>query len=241
MGLPDQLMINVFHIRIGDFGLEANAIESLTGILPGPVHERLEKISNPANRYRSALGDILTRFAIQSVTGLNAGKLAVDYGPNGKPFLGSHPEIHYNISHSGEYVVCAVADVNLGIDVERIRDVNFRVAERYFSKAELTDLMALEGDKRRDYFFTLWTIKESYLKALGRGLTKSLSSFTVIRDEKGFSLSGEHSAAGYSVFSCSLPGSYMMSLCYNGIEQEINLKELSLFEIVRLFSGAENH
>ncbi len=229
-------MINAFYIRIGNFGNEATVITSLMRILPGPVHEKLEKITNPVNRYRSAMGEILARYAIKLDTGINAGELAVEYGPNGKPFLKSHPEIHYNISHSGEYVVCAVAKVNLGIDVERIRDVNFRVAERYFSKAELADLMTLDGDERRDYFFTLWTIKESYLKALGRGLTKSLSSFTVRKDKGNFLLAGEDLAAGYSVFSYCLPGNYMISLCFKGKAQQVALKELSLNEISGLFS-----
>jgi len=234
-------MINAFYIRIGDFGQEATTIESLMGILPGPVHEKLKKISNPANRYRSAMGEILTRYAIQSVSGINTGDLVVEIGPNGKPFLTSHPQIHYNISHSGEYVVCAVAKVNLGIDVERIRDVNFRVAERYFSKAELADLMKYEPYERRDYFFTLWTIKESYLKALGKGLTKSLSSFTVRKDRKKYHLTGEDLAVGYSVFNSSLPGNYMISLCYENKAQQVDLKELSLNDIIRLFSEVENH
>jgi 4'-phosphopantetheinyl transferase len=233
-------MINAFYIRIQDFGQDAPAIERLMEILPSAVHAKLEKISNRSNRYRSAMGEIVSRYAIQKVAGIKSGDLAVEYGSNGKPYLRNYPGIHYNISHSGEYVVCAVAKVNLGIDVEHVRNYNLRVAERYFSKPELADLLKFEGDQRRDYFFTLWTIKESYLKALGRGLTKSLSSFTVNRKGDGFSLSGEDTAADYSVFNTILPDNYRMSVCYMGQVQEIVLQELSLSGIADLFSGVEN-
>lgn len=234
-------MINAFYLRIGDFSLSADSIEKLMESLPPSVRTKLDKISNLANRNRSALGEILSRFAIQKIKGVKASDQVVEIGSNGKPYLANRPEICYNISHSGEYIVCAVGDENLGIDVERIRDFDLRVAERYFSKPELDDLRSFKDDDRRNYFFLLWTIKESYLKALGRGLTKSLGSFTVSRGEGRFYLTGEDTALDYSVYNCTLPGGYYMSICYEHPGEDIVLKEVTIDEIIQLFSGIEHN
>lgn len=228
-------MVHVIYIRIQDFSPASNVIETLITRLPHPVQTKLKIISNLPNRYRSALGEILSRCSIQHCTGIKTADQAVGYGSNGKPYLVSHPTVFYNVSHSGEYIVCAVSDVNLGVDVERVRDYNPRVAERYFSKTEYADLIAFKGEKRRDYFFTLWTIKESYLKALGRGLTKSLSSFSVKRKNNQYFLSGESATSDYSVFNTTLPGSYQVSVCYMSHRHEVVLREFSLSDLMSFF------
>ena len=106
-------------------------------------------------------------------------------------FTGGYPKttgMHYNISHSGDWVVMALSDKAVGIDVERVRSPQYRIAERFFSPTELAALNRLEGDEKARYFFDLWTLKESYLKLLGKGLTQSLGSFTVANHGAGFQL-----------------------------------------------------
>ncbi len=230
-------MIQVFYIRIQDIPSQAAEVEKLMTVLPLQAIRKLDNISNVPNKLRSALGEILTRYAIQNVTGIGAKTLEVSYGTNGKPYLEKHPDVHFNISHSGDYIVCAVSGVEVGIDVERCRAYNPGIAERFFSKPEYADLMRLEEDARRDYFFTLWTIKESYLKALGRGLTKSLGSFTVTADDSGFRISGETSAADYSVFSDALPGDYKLAVSYKSALRPVQIREVTLHEISLLFTG----
>jgi 4'-phosphopantetheinyl transferase len=227
-------MVQVFHIKIHDYNEVAQPVESLISILPQLIQKKLGEISNQPNRYRSALGEILSRFALLISSGIKPEDAHISYGKNGKPYLTNHPKIHFNVSHSGSFIVCAVADVELGIDVERIRDYNFHIAERYFSKSELADLLALEGDARRDYFFTLWTIKESYLKALGRGLTKSLSSFTVSWNDKGYNLTGESSDGEYSIATSLLPENYQLAVCYKSALKRVIIKAVTLNEILQV-------
>jgi len=227
-------MVQVFYIKVLNFKEVALPVESLMNFLPQPVQQKLGKISNQPNRCRSALGEILSRFALLVSLGIRPDDVEISYGKNGKPYLKNHPKIHFNVSHSGGYVVCAVADVELGIDVERVRDYNLRIAERYFSNSELADLLALEGDSRRDYFFTLWTIKESYLKALGHGLTKSLSSFTVSGNNIGYSLKGESLAGEFSIATHSLPENYQLAVCYKSASKGVMVKEVTLSEILQV-------
>ena len=224
-------MIQVVIVGIADYSTEAQTVQSLTSTLPLPVQSKLSKISNPVNRTRSAIGELLSSWALSRFKGIKPGEAVISYGKNGKPFLESHPDIHFNISHSGEYVVCAVADHEVGIDVERVRAYNHRVAERFFSKAELADLEALEGENRLNYFFVLWTIKESYLKALGRGLTKSLSSFTVAGNGNGYYISENSETLNYAVKSLMLPGGYYLAVCIKGFSAEVLVNSITLSEI----------
>ena len=105
---------------------------------------------------------------------------AVTYGENGKPFLADIP-LSFSLSHSGEWVVCALADREVGCDVERVRPVRTAVAGRYFRPEEAATIAAAPTpDERYDRFFRYWTLKESFVKALGSGLRLPLSAFTII-------------------------------------------------------------
>jgi 4'-phosphopantetheinyl transferase len=87
----------------------------------------------------------------------------------------------FNISHTDGLIVCALTkDHALGVDVEDIsRDgETIKIADRYFSPQEYQALIALPEEKQNDRFFDLWTLKESYIKACGKGLAIPLDEFS---------------------------------------------------------------
>jgi len=87
--------------------------------------------------------------------------------------------IHFNISHSGNCVVCAVDEKAVGVDIEVIKPIDFNIAERFFSKAEYLTLINQPKEMQMKYFYMIWTLKESYIKADGRGLSLPLNSFSI--------------------------------------------------------------
>ena len=91
---------------------------------------------------------------------------------NGKPYL-VNTNMYISLTHSNEYVGCAVSDKPVGIDVEQIKDVKDSVIERVCSKDEI-NYLAKSG---KDEFFTLWTLKEAYIKAATETLKMSEISF----------------------------------------------------------------
>lgn len=104
------------------------------------------------------------------------------YGKNGKPYIENAEDFHYNLSHSGNWVVLGYSDNCIGIDVEQIYMTEGRrqVAETSFTKKELDYMTEVPYENECALRFTkLWTAKESYLKYLGTGLTKSMTSFSV--------------------------------------------------------------
>lgn len=102
----------------------------------------------------------------------------------GKPRLietAGAERLRFNLSHTHGLSVCAVAlDVDLGVDVElhANRESLLEVADHYFSAREIADLRALPKAEQGDMFFRYWTLKESYIKARGEGLSIPLDSFS---------------------------------------------------------------
>ncbi|PIE88828.1 MAG: hypothetical protein CR997_14350 [Acidobacteria bacterium] len=97
----------------------------------------------------------------------------------GKPVLMANDRQHFNLSHSGAWVVCAVDGEPVGIDIEQRvnrRDIEF---DGLFTAEEMAYLENGRKSLLWQRFYRLWTLKESYLKALGTGLYRSMQSFTV--------------------------------------------------------------
>lgn len=87
----------------------------------------------------------------------------------------------YNLSHSGDYVLCVASDKKVGCDIEKIKEAPLKVARRFFCQGEVDYLSKVA--KTDDAFFRIWTIKESYTKMDGRGLSMGLKNFEVVFDE----------------------------------------------------------
>ncbi|MDP2503564.1 4-phosphopantetheinyl transferase [Vibrio splendidus] len=112
-----------------------------------------------------------------------------EYGEKGKPSLVIEQQLktglNFNISHSKEHLLIAVCQiegkqVQLGVDIEHARSsTNIdSIMKHYFSDKELADLLELSKEEQRERFFDLWALKESYIKATGKGLATSLRSFS---------------------------------------------------------------
>ena len=104
------------------------------------------------------------------------------YGEYGKPALASEHVLRFNLSHSHEVALLAVAlDAELGVDVEHIRAdfASEDIARRFFSRTEVQIFNALPAEQRVAAFFRCWTRKEAYIKAIGKGLSQALDEFDV--------------------------------------------------------------
>ena len=119
------------------------------------------------------------RVEISRITGLNLKQIEFSTNAYGKPFLVNCPEIHFNLSHAGNYIACATHSYPVGIDVEVIEGIDLMIAERFFAKDEIKYIFTDSKDSLEQRFFEIWTKKESYIKWDGTGLSKLLSSFSV--------------------------------------------------------------
>jgi 4'-phosphopantetheinyl transferase len=181
----------------------------LLGHVAPEKRDRIEAFRYFEDRQRVLMGDILTRLSLSKVlsdcksnlfhalhlgTGTPAFPAVVqpdsfifEVGEYGKPFLLNEPGIHFNISHAGMYVVCAVSDTPVGIDVETTDHKGImEVAKRYFAGDELHYVQSFQtAAAQQKAFATIWTMKESYIKRDGRGLS-ILTSFNVLASSNVF-------------------------------------------------------
>ena len=105
------------------------------------------------------------------------------YNEFGRPNL-KREDIFFNISHSGKYVTCAISNKIVGIDIQKHIE-KFEEIISFFSISEKEYLASIPFQKLLiKEFFKIWTVKESYVKFLGRGLYKELDSFSLFLDKK---------------------------------------------------------
>ncbi len=102
---------------------------------------------------------------------------AIERTANGKPFFADHPQLHFNLSHSGGFALCALDDSPVGVDIEAIRPHHPRLAQRICSPAELDWVKVQPAPDLA--LLSLWTKKEARVKQNGLGLTVPLREICV--------------------------------------------------------------
>lgn len=161
-------------------------------LLSADERERCDRLLSERHRSRYTVGRALLRTLLARYTGVRPDGLAFEYGQYGKPALSGGPS--FNLSHSGSVALYAFAAAGeLGVDVElggdaglgggaRRGGANFakdRIAERFFSPAEVHVLRSLPPADQPRAFLRCWTRKEAFVKARGDGLSLALDSFDV--------------------------------------------------------------
>jgi 4'-phosphopantetheinyl transferase len=120
-------------------------------------------------------------------------------GPHGRPEIDdAHTDLHFNLSHSAGLVICALARGRaVGVDVEHLgrREFELTLVHRYCSPSEVVDVCD-QGKQWRDRFLAYWTLKESYLKARGVGISVALADISFTLTPAGAQLAFERSLAG---------------------------------------------
>lgn len=108
----------------------------------------------------------LLDFALKK-RGLSEKEMTYQTDSNGKPFFLNYPDLYFSLSHSGQWVFCALSDSQIGADVQVLSKYHERIAKRYFSEKEALALSCLSGSKQDFEFTRMWVRKESAVKYFG--------------------------------------------------------------------------
>lgn len=159
-------MISLFYVDTQCLRLQSGEI------LAQLSEERREKVffyRFSKDRLLSLAAGCLLDYGLRGY-GLQEKTAPIRYEKNGKPYIEGRP-LFFNLSHSGNFAACAFSDREIGVDVEKIRLPDPALLERVCVADERRYLNTLEGDNLADQFTMLWTMKESYMKYLGTGLS----------------------------------------------------------------------
>jgi len=193
--------------------LDDQIIMSLLSCIDDAKRERLLKYVYWKDLQRGLLADLLIRKALIEETNLCNEEIHFSINEFGKPYCDFLEVLNFNVSHSGNWVVCAI-DINpVGIDIEKISLIDLDISKNYFSEKEHESLL-LSNDPI-EYFFTLWSLKESYIKFIGKGLSLPLNSFSVkISEISGISIDVDNKVLGNVHFKqYSIDKGYKMAVC----------------------------
>lgn len=149
------------------------------------------------------VSDHLKRTALAEYCGVDPLGIEFSKGEKGKPFA-KGLDVCFNVSHSGDFVVCAVSEKEIGTDVEKIRPVNPRTAEKFATPSELEYIRSHENG-----LFEIWVLKEAYFKCIGTGLGADVKSVC-------FSISGNKIKCSDENCECSfveIADGYVCAIC----------------------------
>ena len=156
--------------------------DALRALLSDAERARLERFAAPADADLYLVAHALTRCLLARYLASPPEALCFELGERGRPELAGaarHSGLRFNLSHTRGLAACGVSlHAAIGVDVEHVsRRVELQsVGKRVFSPSELAGLAGLAGSAQRRRFFDLWTLKEAYVKATGKGLASPLTS-----------------------------------------------------------------
>jgi 4'-phosphopantetheinyl transferase len=203
-------MLSATHIDVWlvfDAQREDQRLREYAALLAPDEIERARKFRDEARRQQFVVTRALTRIALSNYApDIAPEEWRFATGARGKPVLAAGFEehsLHFNAAHTTGLVALAVArEPDVGVDVENLVEGHppLSIASRYFDADEVRDLEQLPVGEKRRRFYALWTLKESWLKATGRGLADGLGNIS-------FALDAAHRARRVT-FATETPGTW---------------------------------
>ena len=179
-------------------------------------------------------GELMIRQVLKKQFSIKNEEIKLLKNDAGKPYIKGFP-IHFNISHAGDFVVCVFSEQAVGIDIEQIKEIDLKIAQRFFCQHEYEDLLAKQESEQLDYFYSLWTLKESYIKWLGTGLSTPLNSFCFSIAGTEILCADENHGVTTSFKQFHIEG-YKLSVCFTTDEILENIEQISIEDMLRDFN-----
>lgn len=147
--------------------------------LPQNLRDNILKYQKKDNRLASLIGKLLLIEGLKKLNFKNSNSIDIDKIKS-KPYIKNAP--YFNISHSGDFVICAVSkNFEIGIDIEKIKPIKIENFKNLLSKEEVEFIKTHKIKEKA--FFDIWTKKEAVLKAIGTGIILSSWKNIVLKED----------------------------------------------------------
>ena len=170
----------------------------------------VRKLLYPKDKIRSVIGEMLIRMVMHLV--YRKKNIIFARTREGKPYVKGEPFIHFNVSHAGDYILCAFASYPVGVDVEKVKEIAYEdIVHDCFTEQERQYIFQpISSPLHR--FYEIWTLKESYVKCVGKGLSIPLDSFTCVIGD-GIKVIGKDVHEEYTCQQISIHPNYKVAVC----------------------------
>lgn len=205
---------------------------------------RIKVLRHAEDKLRFASGRAAVRLILSSELGVPARTLLFERRPcvwcggaHGKPVVGGQRSVSFSHATSGGFAAIARAtEMEIGVDVERIRSVAVgEIGKTMLAPSEMEKLDRLSGEQRLQAFFQIWTRKEAYVKATGRGLGDDLRALDLSTDARSGrrvlpSSSNPRILSEWIIHTMDAPVGYQVAVAAECSQLELD------FQVVRLSS-----
>ena len=195
---------------------------------------KIEKFRNKKDKIRRLIGEILIRNIIVKTLGSDNKDIKFDRNKYGKPYLKDYPEFNFSISYSGDYVLCAIDNKSIGVDIEEIKHIEYEeIARSFFSVKEFDYIINQNLNFQLNKFYEIWTLKESYVKCCGQGLSIPLKSFTIEVDHnKNIRVVSKNGLQEYTFKIFDIELGYKIAVCSLNKEITNNILRLEQNDLI---------
>ncbi len=173
------------QIDVWRVALDQPPSPALQQCLADAEKERAARFHFERDRRRFVAARVALRTLLGRALAIPPAAVHFQFGPQGKPFLHQthRSDIHFNLAHSHNLALIALARATaLGVDLEHARPLDQMqlIARRFFSVQEVAALAAAPPEHQHRLFFRIWSRKEAFIKATGKGLSQPLDAFDVL-------------------------------------------------------------
>ncbi|NKF08853.1 4'-phosphopantetheinyl transferase superfamily protein [Clostridium gasigenes] len=205
--------------------------------------ERVYRYIRNEDKIRALFSEILIRHIIIKTLKYRNEDIKFEYNKYGKPCLINDKNFHFNISHSGEYIAVIVDNKEVGVDVEKIGDMEIiDLAKRFYTKSEYEYIVKQDEIQQANTFYKIWTLKESYVKFAGKGLSIPLDSFTFSKRNDGNIILQDNNESDKFVYflSYDITNEYIVSVCSLNEIKDLELTYIEHSELIYDFMNMIN-
>lgn len=195
--------------------------------------ENSEKFLFFEDAKRCICAEAIMRYYLIKNLGINNSDIEIEYNDYGKPFL-KNIQLYFNLSHSNKWVVCGLSNNEIGVDVEKIDKINIDIAKSLFCEAEYDYIKSGKEHERCKRFIQIWTLKESYIKYIGKGLTIPLNSFCIKNNDDYITVESDKNKERIFLKQVEFSNDYYLAECSRD-ETSIEIQEITIEELVDVF------
>ncbi len=206
-GIIGMVKIYIFNIRQRID--EKKKMLLLANISP-ETRKRIERFRLEDDKLRCLYGESIVRMKSSKLLGIPQNEIEISRTYYGKPYIRNEQALSYNLSHSGDWIICAFGLSDVGVDIEQMVSDNEEIVRGFFTPQEIR-WWNNSNDKIYS-FYQLWTMKESFVKYNGMGLSLSFDQFSVKKHDGVIVVSGEKEEE-FQAVQGTLEGTYMYTVC----------------------------
>lgn len=205
--------MEIYAVEILD--ISEDMLNKLYSLIDLRKVSKVKKFINKKDKIRTLIGEILIRTIIIEELGIRNDNIRFEKNSYGKPYIKEYTQFNFNISHSGNFVVCAIDNNPIGIDIEEVKYIEYEdIAKNFFTTNEFDYIAKNDPYSSLSRFYEIWTLKESFIKCCGQGLSIPLKSFSIEIDQyKNIRVVTDGKHKDYIFKSVNMEINYKIAIC----------------------------